>query len=104
MRRIKDWPAAERPREKLLQRGAEAFSDAELLALVLRTGDAASGMSALDHARQLLVRFGCFRELARASVAELCLLKGIGPAKAAEIQAVFQIARRFGSGPLRTGE
>ncbi len=104
MRRIKDWPAAERPREKLLQRGAEALSDAELLALVLRTGDAASGMSALDHARLLLTRFGSLRELARATISELCLVKGIGPAKAAELQAVFQIARRFGTEVLRPGE
>jgi DNA repair protein RadC len=104
MRRIKDWPAEERPREKLLGRGAEALSDAELLALVLRTGDAASGMSALDHARLLLARFGSLRELARATVGELCQVKGIGPAKAAELQAVFQIARRFGSDPLRPGE
>ncbi len=103
MRRIKDWPEAERPREKLLQHGPERLSDAELLALVLRTGDAASAMSALDHARQLLARFGTLRRLATAGTAELCLLKGIGPAKAAEIQAVFEIARRFGAVSLPPG-
>lgn len=103
MHRIKDWPEEERPREKLLSRGADALSDAELLALVLRTGDAASRMSALDHARLLLTRFGSLRELAGASVAELCRVKGIGPAKAAELQAVFQLARRFGKEPLRQG-
>ncbi|MBE0597956.1 MAG: DNA repair protein RadC [Desulfuromonadales bacterium] len=104
MQRIKDWPEAERPREKLLRQGAEVLSDAELLALVLRTGDGASGMSALDHARLLLKRFGSWRALAQASAAELCQVKGIGPAKAAELKAVFQIARRFGSAPLRPGE
>ncbi|MFA5515261.1 MAG: DNA repair protein RadC [Desulfuromonadales bacterium] len=103
MRRIKDWPEAERPREKLLNAGAETLSDAELLALILRTGDAASGMSALDHARFLLARFTSLRRLAGATIAELCEIKGIGPAKAAEIQAVFQIARRFGSDRLQPG-
>jgi len=104
MRRIKDWPEAERPREKLLRQGAEALSDAELLALVLRTGDAASRASALDHARLLLTRFGSLRELAAATTGELCQVRGIGPAKAAELQAVFQIARRFGTQALRPGE
>ena len=104
MRRIKDWPEAERPREKLLNHGAETLSDAELLALVLRTGDAASQTSALDHARLLLARFGSLRALAGATTAELCELRGIGPAKAAEIQAVFQLARRFASEPLRPGD
>jgi DNA repair protein RadC len=104
MQRIKDWPEAERPREKLLKNGAETLSDAELLALVLRTGDAASGMSALDHARLLLTRFVSLRRLAGASVTELCEIKGIGPAKAAEILAVFQLARRFATDNLRPGD
>ncbi len=104
MQRIKDWPEAERPREKLLKNGAETLSDAELLALVLRTGDAASGMSALDHARLLLTRFITLRQLACASVAELCEIKGIGPAKGAEILAVFQLARRFATENLRPGD
>ena len=101
---IKDWPADERPREKLLQRGAEALSDAELLGLVLRTGDAGSRASAVDHARQLLERFGSLRTLAGAAVAELCAVRGIGPAKAAELLAVFEIARRFAGTSLRPGD
>jgi DNA repair protein RadC len=104
MRRIKDWPEAERPREKLLSQGADALSDAELLALVLRTGDAASQTSALDHGRTLLARFGSLRALAGATVGELCELRGIGPAKAAELLAVFQLARRFASQTLRPGD
>jgi DNA repair protein RadC len=104
MRRIKDWPLDERPREKLLARGAEALSDAELLALVLRTGDASGGFSAIDLARTLLSRFGSLRELGRATVAELCRTRGIGPAKAAEILAVAEIARRFGGETLRPGD
>ena len=96
MRRIKDWPADERPREKLLASGADKLTDAELLALIIRTGDSSSKNSAVDLARSLLSRFGSLRQLAAASIAELCEQPGIGPAKAAEIQAVFQIARRFG--------
>lgn len=104
MRTIKDWPAAERPREKLLNRGAAALSDAELLALVLRTGNASSGASALDQARLLLQRFGDLADLAAATTAELCALPGIGPAKAAELQGVFELARRFGRTELRPGD
>ncbi len=104
MQRIKDWPAEERPREKLLERGPDALTDAELLALVIRTGDATSRTSAVDQARLLLQRFGSLRELSRATVAELCVTRGIGPAKAAEILAVFQIARRFGAESLRPGD
>jgi DNA repair protein RadC len=103
MKTIKDWPEEERPREKLLKHGPQALSPAELLALVLRTGDATSGNTALDHARQLLGRFGSLRELARANTAELSQLKGIGPAKAAEVQAVFELARRFSEEELRPG-
>ncbi len=103
MYRIKDWPEDERPREKLLQRGAQVLSVAELLALVLRTGDATSKMSALDHARLLLEQFGSLQQLAGASLSEVQQVKGIGPAKAAELQAVFEIARRFQEQPLRAG-
>ncbi len=103
MYRIKNWPEDERPREKLLQHGAQILSAAELLALVLRTGDATSKMSALDHARLLLDRFGSLPQLASASLSELQRVKGIGPAKAAEMQAVFEIARRFQDQPLRAG-
>lgn len=104
MRRIKDWPAEERPREKLLNRGAESLSDAELLALVLRTGDASSGATAVDIARALLSRYGSLRELSMAGTAALCQQPGIGPAKAAELQAVFQLARRFSDSCLQPGE
>ncbi|HKL49217.1 MAG TPA: DNA repair protein RadC [Desulfuromonadales bacterium] len=103
MQRIKDWPSAERPREKLLQHGAVRLTDAELLALVLRTGDASSGMSALDHARKLISDFGSLQKLACSTTGELCTVKGIGPAKAAEIQAVFEIARRHGTEALEQG-
>jgi len=95
MHPIKQWPTQERPREKLLRHGPERLSDAELLALILRTGDHASRRNALDQARLLL---GHFESLARLSVActqELCAFQGIGPAKAAELQAVFELARRL---------
>lgn len=104
MQSIKHWPTSERPREKLLSSGSAALSEAELLALVLRTGDARSRMSALDHARLLLSRFGSLRRLAAANAAELCQLQGIGPAKAAELLAVFELARRFATEALRPGD
>jgi len=103
MRGIKDWPENERPREKLLRFGANTLSEAELLALILRTGDAVSGNSALDLARQLLHQFGSLRGLGQASSGDLCKIRGIGPAKAAELLAVFQLARRFASAPLQPG-
>ena len=104
MRRIKDWPADERPREKLLASGADKLTDAELLALIIRTGDSSSKNSAVDLARSLLIRFGSLRQLAAASISELCQQAGIGPAKAAEIQALFQIARRFSDHRLQPGQ
>ncbi|MCD6527867.1 MAG: DNA repair protein RadC [Desulfuromonas sp.] len=103
MRRIKDWPEGDRPREKLLERGAEALSDAELLALILRTGDAGSKTSAVDQGRLLLQQFYSLPKLARATTAELCTISGIGPAKSAELQAVFELARRLGDHSMLPG-
>ena len=89
---INDWPAAERPREKLLQRGPQALSDAELLAILLRTG--ARGKTAVDVARSLLSEFEGLRGLFAAEQARLCAAPGLGPAKYAELQAVLEMARR----------
>lgn len=89
---IKDWPADERPREKLLQRGAAALSDAELLAIFLRTGCA--GKSAVDLARELLCDFGSLRALLESSQREFCRALGLGNAKYTQLQAVLEMARR----------
>jgi DNA repair protein RadC len=94
--RIKDWPEDERPRERLLQLGEGGLSDTQLLAIVLRTGDYASGVTAVDLARRLLNTFGDSLEaLSAATVAELCQIPGIGPAKACEIKAAFELGRRL---------
>lgn len=90
--RILDWPAAERPRDKLLERGAASLSDAELLAIFLRTGVA--GCSAVDLARRLLVEFGSLRALLEADLDAFCLHHGLGPAKFAQLQAVLEMGRR----------
>lgn len=93
--RIKDWPEDERPRERLLQLGEEALSDTQLLAIVLRTGDYASGATAVDLARRLLTTFDEDLEaVSAATVEELCQTPGIGPAKACEIKAAFELGRR----------
>lgn len=89
---ITDWPAQDRPREKLLQRGAAALSDAELLAIFLRTGVA--GQSAVDVARGLLARFGGLRPLLDARLEQFCDAPGLGPAKYAQLQAVLEMNRR----------
>jgi len=90
---ISDWPAGERPRERLLAHGPAALSDAELLAIYLRVG--VRGKSAVDLARDLLARFGNRLDaLADASLKELAGVPGIGPAKAAQLKASFELARR----------
>lgn len=90
---ITDWPEGERPREKLLQRGAGALSDAELLAIFLRVG--VQGKSAVDLARELLAHFdGSLRCVFAAREAEIVAIKGFGPAKYAEMQAVMEMAAR----------
>lgn len=89
---ISEWPVGERPRERLLEQGAGCLSDAELLAVLLQTG--ASGLTALDLGRQLLARYG---DLAGVMAAELCDLEqqpGMGPAKAARLVAVRELAVR----------
>jgi DNA repair protein RadC len=89
---IRDWPAAERPREKLLEQGSGSLSDAELLAIFLRTG--VSGKSAVDLARHLLNQFGSLRVLLEADLAAFSEQLGLGPAKYAQLQAVLEMARR----------
>ncbi len=89
---ITDWPAQERPRERLLAQGPHALSDAELLAIFLRTG--MSGKSAVDLARELLHGFGSLTALTHASEAAFCAVPGLGPAKYAQLQAVMEMARR----------
>lgn len=89
---ISDWPLEERPREKLLNRGTEALSDAELLAIFLRTG--VRGKTAVDLARELLHHFGGLRGLLGASIQEFCRLPGLGQAKYIQLQAVVALAQR----------
>jgi len=89
---ITDWPADERPREKLLQSGAAALSDAELLAIFLRVG--VSGKNAVDLARDLIGGFGSLTKLFGATLTELAKTRGIGIAKYAQLQAVLELTRR----------
>jgi len=98
---IHDWPATERPREKLLERGPAALSDAELLAILLRTGT--RGESALDLARRTLSSFASLRRLLEADRERFCAERGLGPARYAELQAAVEIARRQFAETLRAG-
>lgn len=98
---ITDWPREERPREKLLQRGAAALSDAELLAIFLRTGVA--GKTAVDLARDLLNRFGSLRALLNADLKQFCEGEGLGEAKFTQLQATVEMARRHFSETLQRG-
>lgn len=90
---ISEWPEHERPREKLLQRGPAALSDAELLAIFIRTG--VRGKTAVDVARALLIRYGSLRELLAAAPEELCEAPGLGEAKYVQLQASLEMGRRF---------
>lgn len=89
---ITDWPASERPREKLMELGAKALSDAELLAIFLRVG--VVGKSAVDLARDLLVQFGSLNGIYAASQKEMSLVYGIGVSKYVQLQAVLEMSRR----------
>ena len=96
---IRDWPEQERPRERLLEHGAGALSDAELLAIFLRTGS--RGLSAVDLARDLLQRFGSLGALLGASQADFTAAPGLGEAKYVQLQAVLELARRHYAAGLR---
>ncbi|MGB1109860.1 MAG: RadC family protein [Gammaproteobacteria bacterium] len=99
---ITDWPAEERPREKLLDKGAGALSDAELLAIFLRTG--VVGLSAVDLARNLLSDFGSLRALMAADQAGFCSAKGLGVAKFVQLQAVLEMSRRYLAEDMQRGD
>jgi len=90
---IKNWPKDDRPREKLLKKGAKSLSNSELLAILLRTGT--KGVSAIDLARKVMDKFGTFRNMAHTDVRDWKGLKGLGSAKIAQIQAALEIGRRF---------
>ena len=98
---IRDWPTDERPREKLLDKGAAALSDAEILAILLRTGT--PGRSALDLARDALASFGSLRQLIAADRRRFCAAEGLGLVRYAELQAAAELSRRQLSQSLRAG-
>ena len=91
--KIREMPEAERPREKLLVRGADALTNPELVAILLRTGR--RGVNAVEVARELLDRYRSLAELSRCSVKELRSIKGVGPAKALQLVAAFNLGKRF---------
>lgn len=98
---IKDWPASERPRERLLRQGADALTDAELLALLLGTGP--RGSDAVSHARALLARCEGLRKLLELDSRALRALPGLGPARAALLQAALALGRRHLQAGLERG-
>jgi DNA repair protein RadC len=92
MKTINQWPTSERPREKLLERGAESLSDAELLAIFLRTG--VKNKTAVDLGRDLIHKFGTLKKIFAADLKTFCADPGLGRAKYAQLQAALEIARR----------
>jgi len=99
---IKTWPEDDRPREKLLKKGAGALSNSELLAILLRTGTA--GTSAIDLARKILKKFSTFRNMAHTDARDWKEFKGLGGAKIAHIQAALEIGRRYRQDDVSTGK
>lgn len=94
---IKNWPEDDRPRERLVNNGPENLSDAQLLAIILRLGNKTDKKSAVDIGRELLLKFGNFRSLDQLSINELCSIRGIGVAKAAQVKAALEIGKRMSS-------
>jgi len=99
---LKDWPAMERPREKLLNQGAESLSDAELLAIFLRTG--VKGCHVVDLARQLLASFGSISGIYRANHQEFLKKRGLGTAKYVQLQACLEMSKRYLAEQMQQGE
>jgi len=99
---ITTWPEKERPREKLLIQGASALSDAELLAIFLRTG--IRGHTAVDLARLLIDEFGSLKSLMNSTEIEFCQRRGLGKAKYAQLQAVLEMSRRYMYENLKRGD
>jgi len=103
--RIKSWPKNERPRERLLANGAEALSDAELLAVILRVGqgtfqEGVAGQNATAFAKQILKEFGGLRGIDRSHMEDLAKVRGLGPAKISQIKAAIEIGKRVQTKPL----
>jgi DNA repair protein RadC len=98
---ISHWPAAERPREKLCAQGPASLSDAELLAIFLRTG--VPGKTAVDLARELLQEYGSLRALFEAERVRFCRSRGLGQAKYVQLQAVLELGRRHLREALKRG-
>ena len=99
---IKEWPHSEQPREKLLSKGPQSLSDAELLAIFIRTG--LPGKSALEMAREALAQAGGLRAVVNLSLPELAGFKGIGPAKYVQFQAGLELGRRYLMEKLQKGD
>ena len=99
--KIHEWPSAERPRERLLSAGARALSEAELLAIWLRSG--VRGWNAVELARDLLTEFGSLRGLLTADAGRLCRHRGMGLARYAQLQAALELARRHHLEILKAG-
>ena len=98
---ISSWPSNERPREKLLEKGPDALSDAEILSIFLRTG--CRGSSALDLARELLDKFQNLRQLIDSNQKEFCSTKGLGMVKYVQIQAAIELGKRYLQSGLELG-
>ncbi len=99
---LKDWPACEKPREKLLQHGANNLSDAELLAIFLRTG--VKGCHVVDLARKLLKNFGSISKIYQAELNEFCQHHGLGTAKYVQLQACLEMSKRYLAEQMQMGE
>lgn len=94
---IKNWPEDERPRERLIKYGEDKLSDAYLLGILIGSGDRTAKKNAVDLSRDLLATFSNFYQIDRASITELCRVKGIGTAKAVQIKAALEVGKRMSS-------
>lgn len=99
---IKNWPQDDRPREKLLKKGAQSLSNSELLAILLRTG--IKGESAIDLARKIIDKFKTFRNMSHTDSRDWSEFKGLGVAKVAQIKAALEIGRRFREDEVSVGK